>query len=63
MPFVRQYAQEMDEAVMRAHINLYVNNFSVDLGEAGKQAIMAMFNTAREKGLIPGFRTDFFVPV
>ncbi|MEZ4926658.1 MAG: 1,4-dihydroxy-6-naphthoate synthase [Saprospiraceae bacterium] len=63
MPFVRQHAQEMDEAVMRAHINLYVNNFSIDLGEAGKQAIMAMFNTAREKGLIPGFRNDFFVPV
>lgn len=28
----------MSEEVMRKHIDLYVNNFSVDLGEAGKNA-------------------------
>jgi 1,4-dihydroxy-6-naphthoate synthase len=39
MPFVRQYAQEMDESVMRQHIILYVNKFSLDLGEEGKRAV------------------------
>jgi 1,4-dihydroxy-6-naphthoate synthase len=39
MPFVRQNAQEMDEAVMRKHIQLYVNEFTVDIGEKGKKAI------------------------
>ncbi|MDO9157520.1 MAG: 1,4-dihydroxy-6-naphthoate synthase, partial [Sediminibacterium sp.] len=32
-PFVSEHAQEMSEEVMRQHINLYVNNFSLDLGD------------------------------
>lgn len=39
MPFVRQHAQEMEEDVMQAHINLYVNDFSVSLGEKGRAAV------------------------
>ena len=38
-PYTRQLAQAMDENVMRQHIQLYVNNYSVDLGEDGKKAI------------------------
>lgn len=37
--YVRQHAQEMNEEVMRKHIDLYVNNYSIDLGEDGKMAI------------------------
>lgn len=32
----------MSEAVMRQHIDLYVNNYSIDLGEAGKNAVLKM---------------------
>jgi 1,4-dihydroxy-6-naphthoate synthase len=39
MPFVRTHAQEMDEEVMKAHIELYVNNYSVELGEKGHAAV------------------------
>ncbi len=39
MPYVRQYAQEMDDEVMRRHIDLYVNDFSLDLGEDGQAAV------------------------
>ncbi|MCX7729145.1 MAG: 1,4-dihydroxy-6-naphthoate synthase [Bacteroidia bacterium] len=39
MPFVKQHAQAMDEEVMKKHIDLYVNQFSIDLGEEGKKAI------------------------
>ncbi len=39
MPYVRLHAQEMDEDVMKSHIDLYVNDFSLDLGERGKKAI------------------------
>jgi 1,4-dihydroxy-6-naphthoate synthase len=38
-PFVIQHSQEMDERVMRWHIDLYVNNYSVSLGNEGKKAI------------------------
>jgi 1,4-dihydroxy-6-naphthoate synthase len=37
--YVRQHAQAMDENVMRQHIELYVNDFTMDLGEEGRRAI------------------------
>ena len=40
--YVRQHSQEMDEVVMRQHIDLYVNNFSIDLGVEGKAAVTKM---------------------
>ncbi len=41
--YVKQYSQEMDENVMRQHIELYVNNYSLDLGNEGKQAIAVLY--------------------
>jgi len=38
-PYVSEHAQEMSEDVMQQHINLYVNNFSLDLGTEGLQAV------------------------
>ena len=37
--YTKQHAQAMDENVMRQHIELYVNNYSIDLGEDGRKAI------------------------
>lgn len=54
MPYVRAHAQEMSEEVMKKHIALYVNAFSVDLGEQGKQAVELMFTKARELNLLSG---------
>jgi len=38
-PFVKEHAQEMDEQVMKQHIDLYVNDFSISLGKEGRQAV------------------------
>ncbi|HCX99511.1 MAG TPA: 1,4-dihydroxy-6-naphthoate synthase, partial [Bacteroidales bacterium] len=46
MPFVKQHAQEMDEHVILSHIKLYVNKFSIDLGERGKQAVLKMLENS-----------------
>lgn len=43
-PFVQQHAQAMSKEVMRQHIDLYVNDFSVDLGEKGKKAIEIFYS-------------------
>ena len=40
--YVKQHSQEMSEDVMRQHIDLYVNNYSLDLGDEGRQAIEAL---------------------
>lgn len=45
--YVRAHAQEMSEAVMRQHIDLYVNEFSIDLGIPGKQAVSKLMNIAQ----------------
>ena len=37
--YVKKYAQEMSELVMKQHIDLYVNNFSLNLGEEGRAAV------------------------
>lgn len=48
MPYVKEHAQAMSEEVMKKHIALYVNDFSVDLGEKGIKAIELMFDKAKE---------------
>jgi len=40
--YVKQHAQEMSEEVMRQHIDLYVNNYSLEIGEEGKLAIESL---------------------
>lgn len=61
MPFVKQHAQEMDEAVMQKHIDLYVNKYSVDLAETGKKAVTLLFDKAVETHIIQSYPTDLFV--
>ncbi|MDO6429701.1 1,4-dihydroxy-6-naphthoate synthase [Flavitalea sp. BT771] len=46
--YVRQHSQEMDEHVMRQHIDLYVNNYSLGLGEDGVTAVRTLLKTYSE---------------
>jgi 1,4-dihydroxy-6-naphthoate synthase len=61
MPFVRAHAQAMDDAVVQAHIALYVNRFTVDLGAEGRHAVREMFRIAAEKGVVSPMQVDIFV--
>ncbi len=42
--YIRSHSQELSEEVMRKHIELYVNNYSIDLGSAGKAAVQQLLN-------------------
>jgi 1,4-dihydroxy-6-naphthoate synthase len=49
--YVKQHSQTMSEEVMRQHIQLYVNNYSLDLGAEGKKAIevlQSVFKTTQK---------------
>lgn len=59
--FVRQHAQEMDREVMYQHIALYVNDFTRDLGIAGKQAVRQLFEMAERRGVIPPLNKSIFL--
>jgi 1,4-dihydroxy-6-naphthoate synthase len=61
LPFVREHAQEMSEDVMYRHIDLYVNEYSVDLGAEGKRAVATLFGKARALGLIPATANELFL--
>lgn len=51
--YVLQHAQEMSPEVAQAHIDLYVNEFSADLGESGYEAVTALLSRAAQEGLVP----------
>ena len=53
LAYVRAHAQEMSEEVMYKHIDLYVNQFSVDLGSEGRGAVRTLFDRAAASGVIP----------
>ena len=61
MPFIKQHAQEMDPKVMQQHIQLYVNDYSVDLGNTGRDAVILMMQKAQELNLVNQINQDLFV--
>jgi len=61
MPYIRQYAQAMEDKVMQSHIDLYVNQYSIDLGPKGRDAVKKMFTLALEKHIIPPYNNNFFI--
>ena len=61
LPFVRAHAQEMSEDVMYRHIDLYVNEYSIDLGEEGRRAIGLLFERALVAGVIPSTKPGMFL--
>jgi 1,4-dihydroxy-6-naphthoate synthase len=61
LPYVRAHAQEMSEDVMYRHIDLYVNEFSVDLGAEGRHAVAELFSKAQALGVVPPIRRGLFL--
>ena len=47
--FVKSHAQEMRTEVLDAHIDLYVNDYSISLGDKGRRAVKVLFEKAGEK--------------
>lgn len=59
--FVAEHAQEMDEVVKQKHIDLYVNQYSISLGDLGRNAVNLLMNKALELGLIQTINKNFYV--
>lgn len=53
--YVLQHSQELSPEVTQAHINLYVNKFTAELGEDGYAAVTALLHRASQEGLVPEF--------
>ncbi|SKB75764.1 menaquinone biosynthesis family protein [Daejeonella lutea] len=61
LDFIRSHAQEMSTDVMYKHIELYVNKYSVDLGDEGRRAVNIFFDEALKKGIIPDIKQNLFL--
>jgi len=61
LAYMQQHAQEMDEQIMMQHVALYVNKYSINLGEEGRAAVTKMFNLAQQKGVIPEIVNPLFI--
>lgn len=59
--FVSSNAREMDKSVINSHIELYVNDFSLSIGQKGRKAITEIYRTAAEKGIIPALPSSIFL--
>jgi 1,4-dihydroxy-6-naphthoate synthase len=61
LPFVRAHAQAMSDEVMYRHIDLYVNEYSIDLGTEGRRAVGLLFEKAAASGVIPAVDRPLFL--
>jgi len=59
--FIRQHAQAMEESVMYKHIELYVNKYSINLGEEGRKAVDTLFKLAQERNIIPPIQENLYI--
>ncbi len=59
--YIRLHSQEMSDEVCAAHIKLYVNEYSLDLGREGESALKALLDRAEAKGLIPVNDKNLFI--
>jgi 1,4-dihydroxy-6-naphthoate synthase len=53
LPTMRKYAQEFDDDVLMKHVDLYVNDWTVELGAVGENALNELSRRAQAIGLIP----------
>jgi 1,4-dihydroxy-6-naphthoate synthase len=58
--YVAAHAQELEPEVRHRHIELYVNDFSLDVGPEGRRAVALLLGRARERGLIPAGPEELF---
>ena len=61
LEFIRSHSQEMTEEVMYKHIELYVNKYSVDLGDDGRKAVSVLFDGAVKLEIIPEPKQNLFL--
>ena len=58
--YIKKHAQELEDEVIRSHIGLYVNDFSLDLGTEGIEAVSCLLKRAEERGIIPRCELPLF---
>jgi 1,4-dihydroxy-6-naphthoate synthase len=59
--YIKRHAQEMEDAVINQHIDLYVNDYSLDIGQEGERAVTELFKRAEERGIMKSSKKPLFI--
>ncbi len=59
--YIRAHAQELAEPVIRQHIELYVNDYTRDIGAQGERAARLLLERARQVGVVPDSDQPLFL--
>ncbi len=51
LPFIKNYAQELNDEVIISHINTYVNEFSINLGDKGQKSVITFIKKIEAEGI------------
>ncbi len=62
-PYIKKHAQEIDDAVIARHIDLYVNDFSLALGKEGQHAIAFLLQKGNEAGVLHKTDQEIFIKI
>ncbi len=61
LPTMQKYAQEFDDFVLWQHVDLYVNDWTVDLGDVGAKALEELSRRAQRIGLVPSYAVNLAI--
>ena len=59
--YIKEHSRELDDSVIDEHIKLYVNDYSIDLGDDGIRAVRKLLDMAEERGIIKKSSKPVFV--
>ncbi len=54
-PFIKGLAQELDERVIKSHIDLYVTDYTLDIGKEGEGAVRFLMAIGQQKDVFPSY--------
>ena len=57
--YIKEHSQELDDSVIDEHIKLYVNDYSIDIGDDGIRAVRKLLDMAEERGIIKIVKAAF----
>jgi 1,4-dihydroxy-6-naphthoate synthase len=61
LDYIKRHSQELDDSVIRQHITLYVNEYSIDLGSKGRDGLVELLTRAETAGIIPRSSETIFL--
>jgi len=61
MDYIKKHSQELSEDVINQHLNLYVNDYSLDVGQEGEKAVTELISRAEDAGIIPKVKQEIFM--